>query len=64
MKKILKQFSDFSEEVIETVKHQARLSTLFDVYLEKVIPSFVNEKELKEYYENKMEQVNDFIYKL
>ena len=64
MKKILKQFSDFSEEVLETIKHQARLSTLFDVYLEKVIPSFVNEKDLKEYYENKMEQVNDFIYKL
>ena len=64
MKKLLKQFSDFSEEVLETIKHQARLSTLFDVYLEKVIPSFVNEKDLKEYYENKMEQVNDFIYKL
>jgi hypothetical protein len=64
MKKILKQFNDFGEEVLETVKHQARLSTIFDVYLEKVIPTFVNEKDLKEYYENKMEQVNDFIYKL
>jgi len=64
MKKILKQFNDLSDEVLETVKHQARLSTLFDVYLEKIIPSFVNEKDLKEYYENKMEQVNDFIYKL
>jgi len=64
IKKILKQFNDFSEEVLETIKHQARLSTLFDVYLEKVIPSFVNEKDLKEYYEKRMEQVNDFIYKL
>lgn len=64
LKNILKQFNEFSEDVLETIKHKARLSTIFDVYLEKVIPSFVNEKDLKEYYEKRMEEVNEFIYKL
>jgi len=64
LKSILKQFSDFGEEVLETVKHRARLSTIFDAYLEKVIPTFVSEKDLKKHYEKRMEEVNEFIYKL
>ena len=64
LKSLLRQFSDFSEDVLQTIKHKARLSTIFDVYLEKVIPTFVNEKDLKEHYEKRMEEVNDFIYKL
>ena len=55
---------DLSKEVLETAKHQAKLSTIFDLFTEKVIPSFVSEKELKEYYEKRMEEVNDFINKL
>lgn len=63
LKGILKQFSDFGEEVLETIKHRARLSTIFDAYTEKVIPTFVNEKDLKKHYEKRMEEVNEFIYK-
>jgi hypothetical protein len=40
------------------------LSTIFDIYTEKVIPTFVSDKDLKEYYEKRMEEVNDFIDKL
>ena len=64
LKNIIKQFSEYGEDIIETIKHRARLSTIFDIFTEKVIPSFVNERDLKEYYENKMEQVNELIYKL
>jgi hypothetical protein len=50
--------------VLETIRHKAKLSTIFDLYTEKVIPSFVSEKELKEYYEKRMEEVNNIIDKL
>jgi hypothetical protein len=66
--KLIKEIMDLgihlSKEVLETAKHRAKLSTIFDLYTEKVIPSFVSEKELKEYYEKRMEEVNDFINKL
>ena len=64
IKDILKQLKNIGKEVIETAKHRFKLSTLFDVFTEKIIPTFVSEKELKEYYEKRMEEVNDFIYKL
>ena len=64
IKDIIDLGMDLSKEVLETAKHRAKLSTIFDLYTEKVIPSFVSEKELKEYYEKKMEEVNDFINKL
>jgi len=49
---------------LESLQHKTKLSTIFDIYLEKVIPSFVSEKELKEYYERRMEEVSNFIDKL
>ncbi|MCZ2845717.1 MAG: hypothetical protein O2U61_04365 [Candidatus Bathyarchaeota archaeon] len=52
------------EEFLETLQHKTKLSTIFDIFLEKVIPTFVSEKELKEYYERRMEEVNDFVDKL
>ena len=61
---ILKQIGDLGKEVLETIRHKAKLSTIFDLYTEKVIPSFVSEKELKEYYEKRMEEVNNIIDKL
>ena len=61
---ILDLGKDLSKEFLETAKHRAKLSTIFDIFTEKVIPSFVSEKELKEYYEKRMEEVNDFINKL
>ena len=64
MQKFFKDLTTIGKEVLETVKHKARISTIFDVYTEKVIPSFVSEKDLKEYYEKRMEEVNEFIYKL
>lgn len=64
MQKFFKDLTTIGKEVLETVKHKAKLSTIFDVYTEKVIPSFVSEKDLKEYYEKRMEEVNEFIYKL
>jgi hypothetical protein len=60
----LKQLRELGEEFLETIKHKTKLSTIFDLYTEKVIPSFVSEKDLKEYYEKRMEEVNDFIDKL
>ena len=64
MTEFLKQLRELGEEFLETLKHRTKLSTIFDIYTEKVIPSFVSEKDLKEYYEKRMEEVNDFIDKL
>ena len=64
LKDIFKNLKNLGQEVLETAKHRLKLSTLFDVFTEKVIPTFVSEKELKEYYEKRMEEVNDFIIKL
>jgi hypothetical protein len=62
--KILKQIPGLGEDLIETLTHKAKLSTIFDIFTEKVIPTFVNENDLKEYYEKRMEEVNEFIYKI
>jgi hypothetical protein len=64
MAEFLKQLRELGEEFLETLKHKTKLSTIFDLYTEKVIPSFVSEKDLKKYYEKRMEEVNDFIDKL
>ncbi|MFX1406908.1 MAG: hypothetical protein ACFFBW_08130 [Promethearchaeota archaeon] len=64
MAEFFKQLRGIGEEFLETIQHKAKLSTIFDFLLEKVIPSFVSEKELKEYYDRRMEEVNDFIDKL
>ena len=64
MAEILKQLQDLGEEFLETIKHKLKLSTFFDLYSEKVIPTFVSEKDLKEYYEKRMEEVNKLIDKL
>ena len=64
MTEFFKQLKDLGGEFLESLQHKTKLSTIFDIYLEKVIPSFVSEKELKEYYERRMEEVNNFIGKL
>lgn len=64
LKQLGKNLTAVGKEIIETAKHKTKLSTIFDIYTEKVIPSFVSEKDLKEYYEKRMEEVNEFIYKL
>ncbi|MBN1215678.1 MAG: hypothetical protein JXA99_09605 [Candidatus Lokiarchaeota archaeon] len=64
LKDIFKNLRNLGQEVLETAKHRLKLSTLFDVFTEKVIPTFVSEKELKDYYEKRMEEVNEFIYKI
>lgn len=64
MSKFLNDLIGIGKEFYETIKHRSKLSTLFDIFTEKVIPSFVSEKDLKEYYEKRMEEVNEFIYKL
>jgi len=64
MTEFFKQLKDWGEGFLESLQHNTKLSTRFDIYLEKVIPSFVSEKELKEYYERRMEEVNNFIDKL
>ena len=60
----IKNLKELGEEFLETLQHKTKLSTIFDIFLEKVIPTFVSEKELKEYYERRMEEVNEFIDKL
>ncbi len=64
MTEFFKQLKDLGEGFLESLQHKTKLSTIFDIYLEKVIPSFVSEKELKEYYERRMEEVTNFIDKL
>ena len=64
MSEFLKQLRELGEEFFETLKHKTKLSTIFDLYTEKIIPTFVSEKELKEYYEKRMEEVYEFIDKL
>ncbi len=64
IKKIIGQIPGLSEDFLETLQHKARLSTIFDIFTEKVIPTFVNENDLKEYYAKRMEEVNEFIYKI
>jgi len=64
MTEFFKQLKDLGGEFLESLQHKTKLSTIFDIYLEKVIPSFVSEKELKEHYEKRMEEVNNFIGKL
>jgi len=61
MTEFLKQLKELGEAFFETLKHKTKLSTIFDIYTEKVIPTFVSEKDLKEYYEKRMEEVNSFI---
>lgn len=62
--KIFNQVKILGKEVWETVRSKAKISTFFDIYTKKVIPAFVSEKKLKKYYERKMEQVNEFFYRL
>jgi len=62
--KVFNQIKILGKETLETVKNKAKISTIFDIYTKKVIPTFISEKKLKEYYERKMEKVNEFIYKL
>jgi hypothetical protein len=64
MSDFFNQLKHLGEEFLESIQHKAKLSTIFDIYLEKVIPSFVSEKELKEYYDKRMEEVNNFIDRL
>ncbi len=64
IKEFLDQIEDLGKEVMETLQHRAKLRTIFDIFTEKVIPAFVSEKDLKEYYEKRMEELNDFIDRL
>ncbi|MHA1149484.1 MAG: hypothetical protein ACTSR8_14715 [Promethearchaeota archaeon] len=64
MAEFIKQLQGIGKEVLETLKHRVKLSTIIDIFTEKVIPTFVSENELKDYYEKRMEEVNQFIYKL
>jgi len=56
MAEFFNQLKHLGEEFLESLQHKAKLST--------IIPSFVSEKELKEYYEKRMEEVSNFIDKL
>jgi hypothetical protein len=64
MAEFIKKLREMGEDFFDTLKHKTKISTIFDIYTEKVIPTFVSEKDLKEYYERRMEEVNEFIDKL
>jgi hypothetical protein len=64
MAEFIKKLREMGEDFFDTIKHKTKISTIFDLYTEKVIPTFVSEKDLKEYYEKRMEEVNEFIDKL
>ena len=64
MAEFIKKLREMGEDFFDTLKHKTKISTIFDLYTEKVIPTFVSEKDLKEDYEKRMEEVNEFIDKL
>ena len=64
MAEFIKKLREMGEDFFDTIRHKTKISTIFDLYTEKVIPTFVSEKDLKEYYERRMEEVNLFIEKL
>jgi hypothetical protein len=61
IKDFFDQLRDIGGEVLETLQSRSKLSTLFDIFTENVIPRYVSDKDLKEYYEKRMEDVNKFI---
>lgn len=64
MAEFLKGLWDVGKEILTTIRERAKLSTLFDAYTEKAIPTFVSEADLKAHYEKRMRELNDFIYKM
>ncbi|MFO8018089.1 MAG: hypothetical protein R6U96_05595 [Promethearchaeia archaeon] len=64
VEKIFKNIKKLGKEIFDTANHRTKLRTIFDAYTEEAIPTFVKEEDLKEYYEEQMEKVNEFIYKL
>lgn len=64
MSKFIEQLINMGKEYIDTLKHKTKLSTIFDYFTETVVPNFVSEKDLKSFYEKRMDELNEFIYKL
>ena len=64
MSKFFEQLINMGKEYLDTLKHKTKLSTIFDYFTETVIPNFVSEKDLKSFYEKRMDELNEFIYKL
>lgn len=64
MSKFIEQLFDMGKEYLNTLKHKTKLSTIFDYFTETVVPNFVSEKDLKSFYEKRMDELNEFIYKL
>jgi hypothetical protein len=62
--KLFDNLMNMAKEYFDTLKHKTKLSTLFDYFTETVIPNFVSEKDLKKFYEKRMDELNEFIYKL
>ncbi|TFF99957.1 MAG: hypothetical protein EU541_03620 [Promethearchaeota archaeon] len=60
-KNFIKQAREIGEEFLETATHRAKLSTLFDIFTENAMPKMVSEDKLKEFYNERMEEVNNFI---
>ncbi|MHA1734411.1 MAG: hypothetical protein ACTSU5_20930 [Promethearchaeota archaeon] len=62
----LKDIFNFGKETVDTLLHKAKISTIFDLFTEKVIPAVAggSDEELKAYYEKRMNELNEFIYKL
>jgi len=64
MSKFIEQLLNMGKEYLVTLKHKTKLSMLFDYFTETVIPNFVSEKDLKSFYEKRMNELNELIYKL
>ncbi|GAB4326768.1 MAG: hypothetical protein Kow0069_33450 [Promethearchaeota archaeon] len=64
MSDLIKDLLEVGKEAWKTVKHRFKLSTLFDAFTEQVIPAFVSEDQLKEFYARRMKELNEFIYNL
>jgi len=64
MSKFIEQLFYMGKEYLDTLKHKTKLSTIFDYFTETVVPNFVSEKDLKSFYEKRMNELNEFIYKL
>ncbi len=64
MSKFIEQLFNMGKEYLDTLKHKTKLSTLFDYFTETMIPNFVSEKDIKAFYEKRMNELNELIYKL
>ncbi len=62
MAEIIDSILTTGKEVLQTVKAKLKLSTLFDLIIEKAIPAAIPEDKLEEFYAQRMQDLYRIIY--